>query len=71
MAVLVWSGAGVALLGIAGIAMCIVEAVRLRRAAAGEDDMRARLARLGVWNMASLAVSGLGLMIVAVGILLG
>ena len=67
---LIWIGAIVSLLGLAGLLWCIVTVVRARRAQLPEDAMRAKLARVLPINMGALLLSALGLMMVVVGILL-
>jgi len=67
---IIWAGAVVTLLGVAGLTACIVYVLRLRRAALDEAQMRARLQRGVAWNMAALFVSVIGLMLVVVGIAL-
>jgi heme exporter protein D len=71
MEALIWSGAAVSLLGLAGLVWCIVTVMRARRAKLDEEEMRARLARVLPMNMAALFLSVIGLMMVVVGILLG
>nr|WP_095590735.1 hypothetical protein [Actibacterium ureilyticum] len=68
---LIWTGAAVSLLGMAGLIYCIVSAARAKRAGLDDDAMRARLKKLVALNMAALLVSALGLMLVIVGIMLG
>lgn len=70
MEVLVWIGAALTLAGIAGLAWCIVLAMRLRKAGLPDDALRARLQRLVLLNLGALAVSALGLMAVVMGIAL-
>lgn len=67
---LIWIGAGLTLLGVAGLVWCIVLAMRAKRAGLPDADMRATLQRVVVLNMAALAVSGLGLMCVVFGVFL-
>lgn len=67
---LIWIGAGLTLLGVAGLVWCIVLATRAKRAGLTDDQMRATLQRAVVLNMAALAVSGLGLMCVVFGVML-
>lgn len=67
---LIWIGAGLTLLGVAGLVWCIVLATRAKRAGLPDDQMRATLQRAVVLNMAALAVSGLGLMCVVFGVML-
>jgi hypothetical protein len=63
-------GALVSFAGIAGLIWCVLLALQARKTAADEDDMRNRLQRVVILNMAALGVSALGLMIVVSGILL-
>ncbi len=70
MQMLVWAGALVSLCGVAGLVYCVLRALRARRAGLPEDAMRAELQRVVVVNMAALAVSALGLMMVVLGIFL-
>ncbi len=67
---LIWVGAALTLLGVAGLVWCIVLAMRAKRAGLPDADMRATLQRVVVLNMAALAVSGLGLMCVVFGVFL-
>ena len=65
---LIWIGAALTLLGVAGLVWCIVLAMRAKRAGLPDDQMRAALQRVVVLNMAALAVSGIGLMCVVFGV---
>ena len=67
---LIWIGALVSLVGLAGLIWCILMVVRARRANLDEDAMRAKLAKVLPLNMGALLLSALGLMMVVVGILL-
>lgn len=71
MQTLIWIGAAVSLAGVAGLIWCIVLALRARRAGLPDAEMRAALQRVVVINMAALAVSAIGLMMVVVGVILG
>jgi hypothetical protein len=71
MQALVWAGALVSLAGVAGLVYCVLRALRARRAGLPDEKMRAELQRVVVINMAALAVSALGLMLVVLGIFLG
>ncbi|ALG90918.1 MAG: hypothetical protein CL814_03525 [Confluentimicrobium sp.] len=68
---LIWLGAAVSLLGLAGLVRCIVLALRARRAGLPEEELRARLQKVVALNMGALLVSALGLMMVILGITLG
>ena len=70
MEALVWAGALVSLLGVAGLFYCVIRALGLRRGGLDEDTLRIGLQRVVLINMVALMVSGLGLMLVVVGIVL-
>jgi hypothetical protein len=70
MTILIWAGAALTLLGVAGLVACIIMAMRARAAGLTGPAMQARLQRVVVWNMAALAVSFLGLMGVVLGVIL-
>jgi len=69
--VMLWAGAAITLIGVAGLIGCVVYAIRLRRAALPEAEFRAGLRRGVMWNTAALFVSVIGLMLVILGIALG
>ena len=71
MEALVWIGAALALVGVAGLIWCILLALRARRSGMEDAAMRTALQRVVVLNMAALGVSALGLMCVVAGIILG
>ncbi len=71
MELLIWIGAVISLIGVAGLIWCVMSAARARREKLDDATMTARLQRLVAWNMAALAVSAIGLMMVVIGILLG
>ena len=71
MQTLIWAGALVSLMGVAGLVYCVLRALRVRRAGLGAEAMRAELQQVVVINMGALAVSALGLMLVVLGIFLG
>lgn len=68
---LIWIGAAISLAGVAGLVWCILLATRARKAGLSDEEMRARLQRVVMLNMAALGISALGLMCVVLGILLG
>ena len=70
MEILVWSGAIVALAGIAVLIWCILQAVRAKRDGLEGTDLQARLQRVVVFNMGALAISAIGLMMVVLGVFL-
>lgn len=71
MAALVWIGAGVTVLGLAGLVYCVVTAARARKAGLEGDAMAQRLRGLVAVNLGALALSAIGLMMVVLGVLLG
>ncbi|MBK6468855.1 MAG: hypothetical protein IPL38_19065 [Rhodobacter sp.] len=71
MQAMIWAGALVSLVGVAGLVYCVLRALRARRAGLQDEAMRAELQRVVVINMGALAVSALGLMLVVLGIFLG
>lgn len=68
---LIWAGAVVSTIGLAGIIACIVKVTQARRAGLDDAALRAKLQRVVVWNMGALFISVIGLMMVVTGILLG
>ena len=71
MEALVWIGTAISLTGLAGLLWCILWVIRARRAALPDEELRARLRRAVAVNLAAFGTSLLGLMLVAVGVLLG
>lgn len=71
MDALIWPGAFVSLLGVAGLMYCVMRALRVRRSARSDEEKRADLQKIVAINLAALGVSALGLILVVVGILLG
>jgi hypothetical protein len=70
MEILIWVGAIVSLLGLAGIGASVVKVIRARRAGLSDEELRARLSRVLPLNLGALFLSTIGLMMVMVGILL-
>lgn len=70
MELLIWIGACISLIGVAGLVWCIALAWRARRAGLLDAEMRTVLQRVVVINMAALGISALGLMLVVLGVLL-
>ena len=70
MAMVIWIGAALTLLGVAGLVWCIVLAVRAKRSGLADAAMKAALQRVVALNLGALALSGLGLMLVVVGVIL-
>lgn len=70
MEYLIWIGALVALLGVAGLIWCVLIAFRARHDGLDDATMKARLQKAVVLNTGALLLSALGLMMVVAGILL-
>lgn len=70
MQILIWMGAAAALIGVAGLVFCVLQALRARRSGLDDAAMRTELQRLVVLNMTALGISTLGLGMVVAGILL-
>ncbi len=68
---LIWGGAATTLAGVIGLLWCILMVMANRRKNLDEAAMRAALQKVVALNMAALAVSAIGLMMVVVGIILG
>lgn len=71
MQALIWAGAALTLLGVAGLVYCVLRALKVRRAGLSDDALRAELQRVVLINLGALGVSVLGLMLVVLGIFLG
>lgn len=66
----IWGGAVITLLGLMGLIYCIFLVAKGRRAKLPDEALRAVMQKALIWNMAALAASGLGLMMVVVGVIL-
>lgn len=69
--ILIWSGAALSVLGLAGLVWCILKVSRAKRAGVDDDAMRAVLKTVLPLNLGALFLSVFGLMLVIVGIFLG
>ncbi len=67
---LIWAGASVTLLGLAGLVWCIVSVARARKAGLDEAALKARLQKVIALNLGALGLSVIGLMMVVLGIAL-
>jgi heme exporter protein D len=70
MQAMIWAGAAMTLIGVAGLGYCVLRTIRARRAGLDDTAMRAELQRVIAINMGALGVSALGLAAVVAGILL-
>lgn len=71
MQALIYGGAALTVLGLAGLVYCILRALKARKSGLEDSAMRAELQRVVLINMAAMGVSALGLAAVVSGILLG
>ncbi len=71
MQALIWTGSALTLGGVALLVYCIIMVARAKSASLDDAALRQRLQRAVVWNMAALALSGLGLIVVITGLALG
>ena len=71
MDLIIWGGACVSLVGLAGLVWCIVRVWNARKAGLEDAELRAVLQKVVPINTGALFLSVMGLMIVVVGILLG
>lgn len=69
--ILIWGGAGLTVLGLLTLVWCILTVIRARRAGTDDETLRRVMQRVTAVNMAALAASVLGLMLVVLGIILG
>ena len=67
---LVWAGAAVSLLGLAGLLYCVRVAMKAKKEGLSGEEMHARLKGVVALNMGALLVSAIGLMMVVMGIML-
>lgn len=67
---LIWGGAGVSVLGLAGLMWSILRVVRARKTAPDDDALRAEIQKALPINLGALFLSVIGLMMVIVGIFL-
>ena len=70
METLIWIGATVTLLGLAGLIWCILLVRKARGEGLDDTAMKARLQKVVALNLGALFVSAIGLMIVIMGIIL-
>jgi len=68
---LIWLGALVSLIGLAGLVWCIIKVWRARKAGLDDEALRAEIRKVVPLNTGALFLSVIGLMLVVIGILLG
>lgn len=70
MAVLIWIGAGLTVVGLLGIVYSMIIVAQAKRANLPDEEMRAKLAKILPINLGTLFVAMIGLMMVIVGLML-
>ncbi|MGR3511840.1 MAG: hypothetical protein ACU0GG_03685 [Paracoccaceae bacterium] len=70
MDILIWSGALITLLGLAGLIWCILKVQRARKKGLDDEGLKAELQKVVALNLGALLLSAFGLMMVVVGIFL-
>ncbi|GAA6193944.1 hypothetical protein DS909_06595 [Phaeobacter gallaeciensis] len=68
---IIWGGAALSLAGLVGLIWCIFRVNAARKAGLTDDELRAAVQAVLPWNLGSLFLSILGLMMVILGISLG
>ena len=71
MGYLIWIGAGISLIGLAGILYSMVKVAQAKRAGLSDEALRERLSSILPVNLGALFLSVIGLMCVVIGITLG
>lgn len=66
-----WGGAALSLAGLVGLVWCILRVMKARKSGLSDEELRAVVQGVLPWNLASLFLSVLGLMVVIVGISFG
>ncbi|MFK7754574.1 MAG: hypothetical protein AB8B51_18750 [Sedimentitalea sp.] len=69
--VMIWVGAAISLVGLAGLLWCIFRVWNAKRAKLADEEMRATLQSVVPVNMGALFLSVIGLMLVVIGVILG
>jgi hypothetical protein len=70
METLIWAGAGLTLVGVAGLVYCVILALRAKRSGLEEAAMKQALQKMVALNLGALMVSALGLIAVVIGVIL-
>lgn len=71
MQYMIYIGAVMALLGLAGLGLSIKKAMKIKRDAEAGEDTKDRMQTLIALNTASLGTAFIGLALITVGVLLG
>lgn len=68
---IIWGGATLSLAGLLGLVWCILRVMKARKSNLSDDELRAAVQTVLPWNLASLFLSVIGLMMVILGVSLG
>lgn len=68
---MVWAGAAISLIGLAGLIWCILKVSRAKRAGLDDTAMRAVIQAVLPVNLGALFLSVIGLMLVVISVMLG
>ena len=71
MEMMVWAGAALSILGLAGLIWSILRVMQGRRRTSDDEELRAAVQAVLPYNLGALFVSVIGLMLVILGIFLG
>lgn len=63
-----WGGAALSLAGLLGLVWCILRVMKARKSGLTDEELRAAVQSVLPWNLASLFLSVIGLMLVILGI---
>ncbi len=66
--IITWGGAALSLAGLLGLFWCILRVMKARKSGLTDDELRAVVQGVLPWNLASLFLSVIGLMLVILGI---
>ena len=70
MELLIWIGSILSILGLGGLFWCIKTVLKAKKSAVSDEELRSSLQKVVPFNMASLFLSAIGLMLVILGIML-
>ena len=70
MELLIWIGSILSIFGLVGLFWCIKNVLKAKKLATSEDELRSSLQKAVPFNMASLFLCAIGLMLVILGIML-
>ena len=69
--IIVWGGAVLSLAGLLGLVWCILHVMKVRKSGISDEELRVTVQGVLPWNLGSLFLSVIGLMLVILGISFG